>query len=46
MLLKTCRIVVTKWWPLLPLIIALAACNNSNKPSFRVFTSPKTRALR
>jgi hypothetical protein len=41
MLLKTCRIVVTKWLPLLPLIIVLAACNNSNKPSFRVFASPE-----
>jgi hypothetical protein len=40
MLLKTCRIVVTKWLLLLPLIIVLAACNNSNKPSFRVFASP------
>jgi hypothetical protein len=41
MLLKACRIVVTKWLPLLPLIIVLAACNKSNKPSFRVFASPE-----
>jgi hypothetical protein len=41
MLLKACRIVVTKWLPLLPLIIVFAACNNSNKPSFRVFASPE-----
>jgi hypothetical protein len=41
MLLKTCRIVVTKWLPLLPLIIVFAACNNSNKRSFRVFASPE-----
>jgi len=27
--------------PLLPLIIVLAACNRSNKPSFRVFASPE-----
>jgi hypothetical protein len=40
-LLKACRIVVTKWLPLLPLIIVFAACNNSNKPSFRVFASPE-----
>ena len=41
MLLKAYRIVVTKWLPLLPLIIVLAACNNSNKPTFRVFASPE-----
>src|SRR5580693_1958329 len=41
MLLKACRIVATKWLPLLPLIIVLAACNSSNKPSFRVFASPE-----
>ncbi len=41
MLLKACRIVVTKSLPLLPLIIVLAACNKSNKPSFRVFASPE-----
>ncbi|MGC1907804.1 MAG: DUF2950 domain-containing protein [Candidatus Acidiferrum sp.] len=41
MLLNSRRIVVKKWVPLLPLIIALAACNKSNKPSFRVFTSPE-----
>jgi hypothetical protein len=41
MLLKACRIVVTKWLPLLPLIIVLAACSKSNKPSFRVFASPE-----
>ena len=41
MLLNSCRIVVRKWLPLLPLIIVLAACNKSNKPSFRVFTSPE-----
>jgi hypothetical protein len=41
MLLKACRIVVTKCLPLLPLIIVLAACNKSNKPSFRVFASPE-----
>src|SRR5260370_22165363 len=41
MLLKACRIVVTKWLPLLPLIIVLAACNKSNKPSLRVFASPE-----
>jgi hypothetical protein len=41
MLLNSCRIVVRKWLPLLPLIIVLAACNKSNKPSFRVFSSPE-----
>jgi hypothetical protein len=41
MLLKACRIVVTKWLPLLPLIIVLASCNNSTKPSFRLFASPE-----
>ena len=41
MLLKACRIVVTKWLPLLPLIIVFAACSKSNKPSFRVFASPE-----
>jgi hypothetical protein len=41
MLLNCCRIVVRKRLPLLPLIIVLAACNKSNKPSFRVFTSPE-----
>ena len=41
MLLNSRRIVVKKWVPLLPLIIVLAACNKSNKPSFRVFTSPE-----
>jgi hypothetical protein len=41
MFLKACRIVVTKWLPLLPLIVVLVACNNSNKPSFRVFASPE-----
>lgn len=41
MLFNSCRIFVRKWLPLLPLIIVLAACNKSNKPSFRVFTSPE-----
>jgi len=41
MLLKARRVVVAKWMPLLPLIIVLAACNQSNKPSFRVFASPE-----
>jgi len=41
MLLKARRVVVAKWMPLLTLIIVLAACNQSNKPSFRVFASPE-----
>jgi hypothetical protein len=41
MLLETRRIVVKKCLPLLSLIIVLAACNKSNKPSFRVFASPE-----
>jgi len=41
MLLKACRIVVTEWLPLLPLVIVLVGCNESNKLSFRVFASPE-----
>ena len=47
MLLNSRRIVVKKWVPLLPLIIALAACNKSNKPSFSsVYFHPKKQARR
>lgn len=41
MLLNACKIVSTKWLPLLPLILVLAACNNVHKPSFRTFASPE-----
>jgi len=41
MLLKACRVVVTKWLPILLLIIVLAACNKPNKPSLREFASPE-----
>jgi len=41
MLLNSCRIVVRKWLPLLPLITVLAACNKVYKPSFIVFASPE-----
>jgi hypothetical protein len=41
MLLKACRIVVTEWLPLLPLVIVLVGSNESNKLSFRVFASPE-----
>ena len=41
MSLKACKIVVTKWLPILLLIIVLAACSKPNKPSFRAFASPE-----
>jgi hypothetical protein len=41
MLRKAGRIVAKKWLPLLPLVIILAACNQSDKSSFSVFASPE-----
>ena len=40
MSLKTCKIGVTTRLILLALIISLAACSKSDKPSYRVFASP------
>jgi Protein of unknown function (DUF2950) len=40
MSLKTCKLGVTTRLILFALIIPLAACNKSDKPSFRVFASP------
>jgi hypothetical protein len=41
MFLRARIIVVTKWLPLLLLIIVFAACNKPDKPSFGVFASPE-----
>jgi hypothetical protein len=41
MFLKTCRIVLTMWLPLLLLIVVLVACNKSDKSSVRMFASPE-----
>lgn len=40
MALEIRRIAITIWWMLLGLIIILAACSKTAKPSFRVFASP------
>jgi Protein of unknown function (DUF2950) len=41
MSLRTRRIAVTAWLPLLTLVISLAACSKSDKPSLKVFATPE-----
>ncbi len=41
MSLKTRRITARVHWMLLALVIPLAACSNSSKPSFKLFASPE-----